>query len=225
MQALYFSYMNPRISGLLIGVMVIGSFITGAIVFPALPAMVPSHWNAVGEVTHSLPRFWASFLFPIILLVLWAVWYVLPKIDPINPGFKGFRHVHDFIWILIIVFITYAYAISLGASLGWHVPVTKAILSPLGFLLALIGLLMRYVKRNWFMGIRTPWSLSSDAVWDKTHKFGSWVFVLMGICFVLASCIGSHGGPVLIVATLIVGIIAIIVYSYVSYKHEHPGVL
>ena len=212
--------MNPKFVGSLLIIIVLACFITGTIVYPNLPAVLISHWDAAGRANGTMGKFWGVFLLPLMMLVFVGLWALLPRIDPIARGFKGFRYVYDFFWFLIISFLAYVYALSLGINLGWRVNMSTAIIPALAILMFCLGALMPYLKRNWFVGIRTPWTISSDTVWNKTHKLGSRLFEIAGI-LILA---GAFTSPRISLWFILVPIIAAafisIVYSYIFFKRE-----
>ena len=147
---------NPRVSGILLGILVVATFATGIIVYPYLPAQVAGHWNAAGAVTNTLPRFWGAFTLPLIMLVLWGLWALLPRIDPISPGFKGFRYVYDFFWIIVTAYFAYAYALTLEKYFGWSGNIYPDIAPGLAVIYIVAGALMPRIKRNWFFAIAPP---------------------------------------------------------------------
>src|SRR3989344_6087341 len=173
--------MNTRITGSFIGSMVLATFVAGALVYPHLPLIAASHWDAAGNVNGTMPRFWAAFLLPLISLGLWGVWVLLPRIDPIAPGFKSFRYAYDFFWIMLTAFLSYVYALTLWANFDPNTDIAHLITPAIALIFVTLGALLPLIKRNWFIGIRTPWTISSDLVWDKTHRIGSWLFMLAGL--------------------------------------------
>ncbi len=215
--------MNPRITGACIGIMVTAVFATGIIVFPALPLTMASHWNIAGHANGVMPRVWATFLLPALMLAFWGLWALLPRIDPIALGFRGFRHVYDFFWVLITAFLAYVYALSLGANLGWELDMLRALVPALAVLFFAIGALLPLIKRNWFIGIRTPWSLSDDDVWDRTHRLGSRLFELAGI-IVLAALVAPRAAAIWIIITpVLLAALISIVYSYLLLARKRKG--
>lgn len=209
--------MNTRITGSFIGIMVLATFAAGALLYPHLPLLATSHWDAAGNANGTLPRFWAAFLLPLIMLALWGVWALLPKIDPLAPGFKGFRYAYDFFWVLVTAFLAYVYALSLWANFEPAANISLLIIPAIALLFVTIGALLPLIKRNWFIGIRTPWTIASDLVWEKTHRVGSWLFMLAGV-IAFASAYTSPGTAIwLTIAPIILASIATVIYSYVIY--------
>lgn len=213
--------MNQKFTGACIGIMVGGMFIAGALAYPHLPLLMASHWDVSGKINGSTPRPWGAFGLPLLVLVLWGVWALLPRIDPIAKGFPGFRFVYDFFWILITAVLAYIYALTLGANLGVVAHLPEKIIPAAAGVIVVMGLLLPWIKRNWFIGIRTPWTLSSDHVWDKTHRVASPLFVLAGLATLLALfdpiksvTLAFIFGPIVLAALASTG------YSYALYTRE-----
>src|ERR1700722_9188481 len=120
--------MTPRFVGTLLFIILLGCIITGAVVYPQLPAVFVSHWNGAGQANGTMNKFWGVVILPLVMLILIGVWALLPRIDPIAPGFKGFRKVYDFLFFLIIAFLAYTYALTLGINLGLQIQMLPMIL-------------------------------------------------------------------------------------------------
>jgi uncharacterized membrane protein len=171
-------------------------------------------------VNGAVSKFWGISIFPLIMLLFVGIWALLPHIDPIAPGFKGFRRVYDFFMMLVIALLAYSYALTLGINLGLQLNVLPMILPALAVLVCVLGALLPYVKRNWFFGIRTPWSLSSDIVWNKTHKLGSLLLELAAFFILLAAFLPKAVAPWLVAIPLIAAALISIVYSYVVFRAQ-----
>lgn len=212
--------MNPKNTGIMLGVIVAATFITGYLVSPHLGNLVVSHWNVDGVANGFMSRALGTYLMPVILLVLWGLWALLPAIDPIAKGFKGFRYVYDFFWVLLMAFLAYAYAITLGINLGWEFDMFGALFPALAVLIFVLGALLPYIKRNWFFGVRTPWTLSSDVVWNKTHQFTSALLMLAAACVLAGAFVPHRIGIVLAIVPLALAALAGVVYSYIIYARN-----
>jgi len=96
----------------------------------------------------------------------------------------------------------------------------NAILPAIGLLFIVVGSLLRKAKRNFFIGIRTPWTLSSDTVWEKTHQLGSVLFMISGVLAVIGGFIGGNTAFWMLIIPLIGSTVFLLVYSYVLYERE-----
>ena len=212
--------MTPKFIGAMLFVITFACLVTGVLVYPALSIQMISHWNAAGHANGMIGKFWGVFLLPIVMLVFVGLWAILPRIDPIARGFKGFRYAYDFLWFLIIAFLAYVYALSLGANLGWQFNMSTAIMPMLAVLIFCLGALMPSLKRNWFVGIRTPWTISSDAVWNKTHRLGGVLFEIAGVFILVGSFVSPRIALWLIVIPILAAALVSAIYSYVLFKRE-----
>ena len=209
--------MNPRTTSFFIGTIVVAMFATGIIVYQELPLLAASHWDMAGRANGFLPRFWAAFLAPSIALALWGLWALLPKIDPIAPGFKGFRYAYDFIWVLLTAFLAYIYALTLLANLGVTIDMTRLVIPVVALLFIVLGALLPLVNRNWFVGIRTPWTISSDLVWEKTHLLGSWLFILAGVIVGISAFTSPAPNLWAILTPILLAVLVPVAYSYILF--------
>jgi uncharacterized membrane protein len=115
----------------------------------------------------------------------------------------------------------YMHGLTLAWSLGYHgFKMSMAMLPFMGLLFIFIGFLLRKAKRNFFIGIRTPWTLSSDKVWDGTHRMGATLFSASGILAIIGSLFGGMVAFWLMFVPLIGSSFFLVVYSYVLYRRE-----
>lgn len=213
--------MNTRTTTIIVLVLIIGAIIAGLLLWNQLPEQMASHWNQNDQVDGYMSRFWGVFMMPLMTLGMFLLFLVIPSIDPLKANIAKFRGVFNLFIVFIIGFMLYIHALTLLWSLGYTgFGMSKAMLPAMGILLILVGYLMRQSKRNWFIGIRTPWTLSSDYVWDKTHQLGAILFVASGV---LAFIGGFFGGMVafwLFFVPLMASAIFLVVYSYALYQRE-----
>jgi uncharacterized membrane protein len=189
---------------------------------PALPQDLASHWDMAGEVNGHMPAFWGAFLMPAISAALFMMFLAIPLIDPLSANIKAFqKDYHRFILVLILfLFLVHIQILlwNLGTKIGFNL--TIPIL--LGGLFFYLGTLLGRVKRNWFIGIRTPWTMSSDEVWDKTHRLGGKLFKAVGVISILSILLPT-GGILVVIALIIAAAISTVVYSYLAYRDIMAG--
>jgi len=207
-----------------IGVIVAAVALGAAIwAYPQLPPRVATHWNLRGEADGYSGRFAGAFLMPLAILALAGLAHVLPTIDPKRANYPKFL---DTYWLLIngiLIFMGVAYLAVLGNAIGAPVPIQRVMPVALGFLFIIIGNYLGRVQPNWFLGIRTPWTLSSDTVWRKTHRLGAWVFVLAGLLFMASAFMPAVRGGVPL-AVIIIGLVLIpVVYSLYLWMRERAS--
>jgi uncharacterized membrane protein len=191
--------------------------------YPQLPPRVPTHWNFRGEVDGYSGRLVAALMLPLAIVALAGLAHVLPKIDPRGRNYPKFS---DTYWLLInsiLIFMAVMYLAVLGNAVGAPIPIQRVMPIALGFLFVMIGNYLGRVQPNWFLGIRTPWTLSSDTVWRKTHRLGAWVFVIAGVLFMVTAFVPGARSAVPL-AVIVVGLVLIpVLYSLYLWMRERPS--
>lgn len=193
------------------------SFIIGIYLYPTMPAKMASHWNFQGEVDGYMSRFWGLFLMPLMSVVLLILFLIIPKIDPLKKNIEKFRKYFDGFIILMIVFLFYIYLLTIFWNTGIRFNMTQFMMPALGILFYYCGILIEHAKRNWFIGIRTPWTLSNEVVWNKTHKLGGKLFKAAGI-IAFAGILFPNQAILFVLLPIITITVYIIIYSYIEYR-------
>ncbi len=183
---------------------------------PKLPEKIPTHWNIKGEVDGWTDKPWGVYMLPIISSITSLVLMLLPKIAP--KGFKldAAKSVYEIIVLVMAIFMLGVMVLTFEATLDKTIDVNQWIMVGIGALFVLIGNYLSKVPKNFFLGIRTPWTLASDEVWYKTHRMGSWWFIIAGLVTVLGAFL-QWPILVLIIVLTSAGLIPLI-YSLVMYK-------
>ena len=192
------------------------------IAYPHMPDSVPSHWNAAGTVDAELPKFWGLVIVPTLMIGFTALLAVLPRIDPLRKNYEKFRNYYEG---FILVFAAFLFFIQLQIILwGMGTQVSPNLTMPvmIGILFICIGFLTEHTEPNWFVGIRTPWTLSSERVWKKTHDRGGTLFKLAGMVSMIGAIAGVYAWLFIIVPALAVAAYTV-VYSYVEFRREQDN--
>jgi uncharacterized membrane protein len=145
---------------------------------------------------------------------------VLPAIDPRGANYAKFGDAFETIIVSIMLFMLGLHVVMLRAALGYPVAMERVVPTGVGVLLAVIGNLLPRARPNWFVGIRTPWTLSSDRVWEKTHRFGGHIFVVGGMLIVLAALATPQWAHIVVISVVLLCTAAVFAYSYLEWKHE-----
>jgi uncharacterized membrane protein len=202
-------------------VLIILALLAGALLWDQLPNQMASHWNVNDEVNGYMPKIWGVFLMPLTTLVMLALFLVVPSIDPLKANVAKFRESFNLFIVLIIVFMLYVHGLTLAWSLGYHdFKMSTAMFPFLGVLFIAVGFMLRKAKRNFFIGIRTPWTLSSDSVWEKTHQLGAVLFMASGALAIVGGFFGGMTAFWLMFVPLIGSSLFLVIYSYVLYWQE-----
>lgn len=196
--------------------------VIGLALYAQLPDPMPSHWNAAGQVDGSMPKFWGIFLLPLMTAGLTLLLMAVPSIDPLKANIAQFRGLYNAFIVGFVVYMLYVYGLTLAASLGYTFNMTLMLLPVMGLLFIGIGYLMKSARRNFFIGIRTPWTLSSDYVWDETHKLGAKTFMAGGVVVFLSAFLGENG-LWLMTAALLVAVLVPVVYSYILFARQQKN--
>ena len=203
-------------------IIILASFLTSLYFYPQLPERLASHWNAQGEVDGYISRFWGLFLMPIISSVLLAMFMIIPMIDPLKSNIKKFRNYFDTFVVMNILFLFYIQLLTLFWNLGVGFDMVQLIMPPIGLVFYYAGVLAENSKRNWFIGIRTPWTMSDERVWNKANKRGGKIFKVSGIIAIFSMLVPDYG-LMLVIVPIMLGSIYVIAYSYFEYMRLNRG--
>jgi uncharacterized membrane protein len=203
-------------------------FVLGAVTWPVVPDSIPVHWNASGQADRFGGKIEGLFLLPALTAAIVIVLRVLPRLDPRRARYPEFAGTYALIRLAIPVVMAGIYLVIILSIRGVPVRVGPAVTTLAGLLLAVIGGFLDRVKPNWFVGIRTPWTLSSERSWNKTHRVGHWAFMAMGAAIVVAGLLQSAWAFVLAGALCALTVVGLAAYSYVVWRDDparlsHPG--
>jgi uncharacterized membrane protein len=206
-----------RISEILL---IAGMILVGLVLYPSLPVMMPSHWGITGEVDGWMSREMAVLFIPVLTIVLAVFLPWLERFDPEKHRYPEFRRSWELLQLALVAFFTYVYALQLCASLNpdFSLHTGRAVIGGIGVLFAVLGYAFRSMKKNYFIGIRTPWTLASDRVWDETHRFGATLWIIAGISILLEAVVWVGRPWVVFFGVMIVAVVVPIVQSYVLFQ-------
>jgi len=184
---------------------------------PCLGDKLPSHWNAAGEVDGYSGKTFALFFYPAITLFLYLLMTLLPKIDPFRKNYEKFKKPYYFIRLIFVIFFFLLYSYMILAAVGYTFNMKYFMIPTLSLLFLGIGSVMPKIKRNYFVGFRTPWTLQSDEVWNKTHEFGGKSFMVSAIISFFSIFFGTYSFFIFI-TVIIAGSLLPLFYSYYLYR-------
>lgn len=205
-----------NIQVLIIGLILV-SFLIGAYLHPYMPEKMASHWDSQGRIDGYMPKFWGLFLMPLISTILFLVFILLPKIDPLKENIEKFRGYFDLFILLIFGFLFYLFALTVLWNLGYRFNIIQFLAPAFGLIIYYAGVMMENAKQNWFIGVRTPWTLSSEGVWDKTNRLAGKLFKWAGVLAALGTVFPGYA-IFLILVPSILAVIYPIIYSYQAYQ-------
>ncbi|HEX9579944.1 MAG TPA: SdpI family protein [Gemmatimonadales bacterium] len=190
--------------------------------YPRMPPRVAVHWNVQGEPDSFGPRFLAIALLPAVMLAMRAILALLPAIDPRAENYRKFA---DTYWLIVngvLGFMLLLHVVIVVNGIGYPVRVDRIAIGGAGLLLVLIGSYLGRVEPNWFFGIRTPWTLSSDTVWRRTNRMGGWILAGGGMALVLTVFLPASALPIVVGIVAAVAVIPVVL-SYIWWKREQAG--
>ncbi|HEY3516205.1 MAG TPA: SdpI family protein [Gammaproteobacteria bacterium] len=193
--------------------------------YPTFPERVPTHWNLAGEIDGYMRKPLAVLAMIALPLAGYAVGLlfnkVLPRISPAGFEMDRFENVTDIITLSLTLMLAGVAAVVLLAASGRDVPVITVVTLLTGGLLVVIGNYLGKVRRNFFVGIRTPWTLASDEVWARTHRVGGWLFVLAGIAIIASAGRSRLVLPLVLLSSVGTAALIAVAYSYLVYRQLH----
>ncbi len=203
-----------KILGVSLGIILM-LFVAGSIAFWFLPDSIPVHWDIHGNADSYSSKGFALFFLPSLAFVLlWILWW-LPNIDPMKRNIISFKRYYEYFILCFIIFLAFVYAVTLMEAFGFST--IKLIILGIAFLFVAIAFLLGHSKQNWFIGIRTPWTMSDERVWEKTNLLGSKLFKVLAVVLLITLFL-----PAIIFLITMVIVIAIsvflVVYSYWIFK-------
>lgn len=208
--------MNKKMANLISIVIILLSAAASAYYYPALADQVPTHWNASGEVDGYSGKLTGALIGPLGALGTMLLLWVIPLISP--KGFKTseFQPVVNIFQVTLVAFMAAVGGMILSAGLGKEVSMERLLPAGIGLLFIVTGNYMGKVRKNFFIGIRTPWTLASDEVWARTHRLGGYLFVFAGVGMI---AVGFYLPSAIVIVTLsLIASFVPIIYSYFLYR-------
>ncbi len=184
--------------------------------YPTLPDPVPTHWNLQGEVDGYMAKPWGVFAGPLIILGVWILLRALPFVSPKGFRMESFFSVYRILLLAIVSLEMLVVSAALLAAAGYSIGIVGFVSGMLGILFIVLGNYMGKLRRNFFIGIRTPWTLASEEVWERTHRLAAWLFVLAGVVILSGALLGW--GAYLLLPGAISAALVPVVYSLWLYR-------
>jgi len=194
------------------------------VTYPFLPAIVPTHWNAAGQVDAYAPKWVNAVLFPAVSLGVYVLIRLLVAVGP-RLGAQGRRANQDVVNLILVGVLLFMFVLHLTATaiaLGLPVDISFVMNLSLSVLLIFIGNYMGKLRRNFWAGIRTPWTLVSEVSWERTHRLGGWLLVVGGLLGIIMSFVPPLRYWGIISVLALIGVI-LVVYSYLVYQRAASG--
>lgn len=193
------------------------SFLIGFYAYSVLPERIVSHWDLYGNPDGYMPKFWGAFLMPLVGLVIYLFLRFMYKIDPLKENLQKFHKKFEQFLTVFIGFLLYLYLLTILWNTGIEFKFIPALLPGFSVFFYFLGDLLQHSKRNWLVGIRTPWAMQSDEIWDKTNKLSGKMFKYSAV-ILLAGILVQPIAFYLTIVTVFTSALFPVIYSYQLYK-------
>jgi uncharacterized membrane protein len=207
---------NSKVADILSLILIAVTLSVALILYPELPDPMPTHWNTAGEINGYMARPWgvATLLFAVVFV------FVLMKFVAMITRWRvtadQFIEVVSLYQLILVTFMCGVAVLVLLEAMGYDTKLNRMIFGGVGLLFLFIGKSFGTIPRNYLIGIRTPWTLRSDEVWDKTHRLGGRLFMLAGVLLFAEAFVWREPGWIMIAAMVL--LLTPVVYSYVVYR-------
>ncbi len=194
------------------------SVLIGVFAYPYLPDQMPMHWNIHGKVDRYWDKQYAAFFPPMLMIVLMVLFIFMPRIDPKKENYKKFSGSYTIFITIMNVFFLLLQSMTISYGLGVNINISLIVNLGIGLLFIVLGNYLPRIKHNYFIGVRTPWTLANEKTWRKTHQLSGKLFVMAGILLVAISFLPGiykfTGMLVVVLSTVLIATIA----SYVFFN-------
>jgi len=187
--------------------------------YPLMPETIASHWNVQGEADAHMSKFWGLFFLPFFSIGLLLLFILIPKIDPLKANVEKFRKYYDGFVVLAVGFFFYLHLLTVFWNVGIRFGMIQFLQPAFAILFYYCGILIENAKMNWFIGIRTPWTLSNEKVWEKTHRTGGKLFKIAGVITLFGVFFPGYAIFFILLPVILVAFYST-AYSYLQYQRQ-----
>ena len=182
-------------------------------------ARLPIHWNVAGKADGYGSATQALLLIPAISAGTALLMAAITKLEPRREHLRQSMRAYVLIWLTILMLLLVVHVAMLAAALGNHVDMTRVMIVSMGVMFVVIGNYMGKLRSNFFAGVRTPWTLSSELSWNKTHRLAGKLFVVLGLLSVVLGAIGNGFTMIALYAVATPAMLVwLLAYSYLVWK-------
>lgn len=185
------------------------------------PDVVATHWGFNGQIDGYSSKFVGALLIPMVIIFSYIMLLFLPNIDPKKDRYEDFEKVYRGFRTVFVIVMFIIYLTSCLYNIGYNIHINIVIPILVGLMMLFIGNYMGKIKNNYFFGIKTPWTLSSENVWNKTHRFGGYMFIIFGILIMISPFLNEKLGIITFLFGIVLVTVGTFLYSYIMYKQEN----
>lgn len=187
--------------------------------WPWIGDKVPVHWNSLGQVDRYGGKIEGLLALPCMSVGIYLLFLVMPRLDPGRANYAQFGGSYRAIRRAVLAMNLVVYGATLLFAAGHPIEMSSVVSPALGALFVVVGSVMGKVRPNWFIGIRTPWTLSSKSAWLKTHRVGGWTFIALGLLQIICGiALPSALALTSMMAMLITASLGLSAYSFLVWR-------
>jgi immunity protein, SdpI family len=193
--------------------------VSGVLAWTGAPLQVPVH-DFMSTHARMGSRFEGLLAWPLLALLLYGLLLLLPRVDPGGANYATFAGPYAILRLSMVAFLSVLHALNLLALGGHRIETERVWPMLLGAQFVVLGGVFGKIRPNWFVGIRTPWTLSSKAAWTRTHRLGGWLCVVTGLCAMGAAAIGSPRASLVLGTGGLASVVVCAAYSYYVWRND-----
>ena len=198
---------------ILTSIIILLPILAGVILWDTLPAQIPTHWNAAGEIDGWSSKAFAVFGLPCLMLGMQWLCVLGTAADPKKANHSE-KILHLVFWIIPVISVG-LFVVTYVAALGTEVRMEMIMPLLVGFVLTVVGNYLPKCKQSYTIGIKIPWTLNSEENWNRTHRLAGRRWVVCGIGIMLTAFVGGFG---IFLPLVLVMILVPCIYSYILYR-------
>lgn len=195
-------------------------FIVSGITWPYASERIPVHWNISGNPTRYAGKFEGLFVLPLLALAIYLIPLLLPRVSPRRFDYERYGSAYQVIRTTVIALVAGLNVIAASSARGISIDMRTVFPVMLGLVMIVVGNYLGKLRRNRFVGVRTPWTSRSDESWKKTHNIGGKSFVICGLVLVIAGLLQVSWVVAFLIASLVVNGVFLTVYSYLIWRTD-----
>ena len=184
------------------------------------PETIVTHWNFQGEPDGYAGKGFGSFFFPALIAAIYGLMILLPQFDPKREAYKEFEKPYNIFRLAMVLILSAIYLATGFYNIGYDINIGVVVAGLIGLLMIVIGNYLGKMKQNWFVGIKTPWTLSSENIWAKTHRLGGFLFIIFGLIIIASPFLPQTIAVSIFACWAAILIVGTFTYSYWLYRKE-----
>lgn len=199
---------------------VLGAVVVSLATWSRVPERAPVHWNLAGEVDRYGGRAEVLLLMPAMMVFLWLLMRFLPRIDPRRANFAKMAGTYELVITLTLLLLFVLHGALIAVALGYPVPIDRLVPALVGVTFLVLGNVLPRARPNWWFGVRTPWTMSNDRVWTRTHRVAGYTFIIAGLGLLVLPFVGNVAVRGVVLAASLIAALVPILYSYIAWRQE-----